>query len=652
MNISIHRIRFQWAPSVAIEIESSKGKGVAASHIVPEIPACIEVETEVSPDDYELKGIPAIGWRGEADALFERFQLRENTDYLLDITLPISMEEAVGLSQQSKTWPLNDRYATIFRRDPMRRWHASVEGGVTVTGQIRLGNHAGIIELSSAYGHSLRVEVVCKKLGYFEEFKILLTDVARAMCDLLLQLDSPLSLPMRIADEVAVSDVGLMFLIRYIMSGDNLPLAIDEISDHMHSLLFERQAIELLEHVDEARADLFLDELDSSIVRKGGPLSRLFRGFTPTHLVTVETVSLRDTPENRYVKYFLEELSVLLSRLIHALSADRKHNAAREATTWLEQIEEMLSRAMWREVGKFTHMPSNSQVLQRRRGYRELFEFDRVLRMGLQLPWKRADDIGSGLLGDIRPINELYEYWCFFAIREALSEICEFVKASQSDIIKLATSGLEVKLSKGKRSRLGFTMRHNDCDLAINLFYNHNFRRPNKALDAWLGSYTTLFKPDISVEISQKGSTKRHWLHFDAKYRIDFDPLEAVAENESEDNEVEEVSFDQEIALFYQQEDLFKMHTYRDGILGSRGAYVLFPGNAEDADSTLFVRHPSAFGMTSAPAYLFPSIGAYPLTPGRKVTQQENLKRFLKAVFESIADNDEYTEEDGYFSSD
>lgn len=651
MNISIHRIRFQWAPNVAIEIESSKGKGVIASIIVPDIPSCIEVETECIPDDYELKGVPAIGWRGESDALFERFQLRENTDYLLDITLPVSKEEAVRLAQQSKSWPLNDRYSTIFHRDPARRWHTSSEGSVTVTGQIRLRNHAGIIELSSAYGHALRVEVVCKKLGYFEEFKVLLTDVARAFCDLLLQLDSPMSLPMRIVDEVAVSDAGLMFLIRYVMAGDNLPLAMDEISEHMHSLLFERQATELLEHVDEARADLFLDELDSSMVRKGGPLGRLFSGFTPTHLVTSETVSLRDTPENRYVKYFLEELAVLLSRLIHALSIGRKHSALREATTWLEQIEEMLSRAMWREVGKFTHLPSNSQVLQRRRGYREVFEFDRILRMGLQLPWKRADDIGSGLLGDIRPINELYEYWCFFAIREVLSEICEFVKTSGSDIMKVASSGLEVKLSKGKRSRLGFIVRYSNCDLMVNLFYNHHFRRPKKTLDAWLGSYTALFKPDISVEIFRKGSTRKHWLHFDAKYRIDFDPLEAAAENESEDNAEEEESYDQEIALFYQQEDLFKMHTYRDGILGSRGAYVLFPGNGEDADGTLFVRHPSATGITDAPDYVFPSIGAYPLTPGRKATQQENLKRFLKRVLDSIADNDVYTEEDGFFTS-
>jgi predicted component of viral defense system (DUF524 family) len=45
------------------------------------------------------------------------------------------------------------------------------------------------------------------------------------------------------------------------------------------------------------------------------------------------------------------------------------------------------------------------------------------------------------------------------------------------------------------------------------------------------------------------------------------------------------------------------MHTYRDGILSSRGAYILFLGDGagtrlNGSQKNLFVRHPSAFGGT------------------------------------------------------
>ena len=48
------------------------------------------LEQETEPDEFALRGIPAICWRDDAPPLFERFQLRENTEYFVDVTLPIS----------------------------------------------------------------------------------------------------------------------------------------------------------------------------------------------------------------------------------------------------------------------------------------------------------------------------------------------------------------------------------------------------------------------------------------------------------------------------------------------------------------------------------------------------------------------------------
>jgi len=76
---------------------------------------------------------------------------------------------------------------------------------------------------------------------------------------------------------------------------------------------------------------------------------------------------------------------------------------------------------------------------------------------------------------------------------------------------------------------------------------------------------------------------QKHRLHFDAKYRLE--PADVVqllhdgGEDAMADADDDEVGYEQEISRLHRREDLFKMHTYRDGILSTRGAYILFPGD-------------------------------------------------------------------------
>jgi len=46
-------------------------------------------------------------------------------------------------------WPFTERLATVLMADPVRRWRAN-SNAVTVSGQLRLRNHAGILDLSLA----------------------------------------------------------------------------------------------------------------------------------------------------------------------------------------------------------------------------------------------------------------------------------------------------------------------------------------------------------------------------------------------------------------------------------------------------------------------------------------------------------------------
>jgi hypothetical protein len=127
---------------------------------------------------------------------------------------------------------------------------------------------------------------------------------------------------------------------------------------------------------------------------------------------------------------------------------------------------------------------------------------------------------------------------------------------------------------------------------------------------------------------------------------------EDQADRDDIGSEEEETEYDREVSRLHRREDLRKMRTYRDGILGSRGAYILIPGDGAGirlagSRQNPFVRHPSAFG--SAPSRRFPSIGEFDLCPGRGGIQGAALREFLVGVFSAILTLDTYVEEPGPF---
>ena len=65
------------------------------------------------------------------------------------------------------------------------------------------------------------------------------------------------------------------------------------------------------------------------------------------------------------------------------------------------------------------------------------------------------------------------------------------------------------------------------------------------------------------------------------------------------------------------------MHTYKDAILRTEGAYVLYPG-----DETKIFRV-----QNDKP---IPSVGAFPLTPGKNGKEEEELTTFIIAVLKNL----------------
>ncbi|MCC8613060.1 DUF2357 domain-containing protein [Xanthomonas euvesicatoria] len=661
--VALHRVKFDLGSGTSIDIEAALGRGrqIAVDWAAPDM---LEAEVEIDVAAVTSGSMLPMCWR-EAGHLFERFQLREDTDYFVDISLPISLDEATKRAEAGRHWPFGARLANVFKRDPSRRWKETVangQGAVVVTGQLRLRSHAGVIDLGVEFGRPMMAEVACRKLKYFEEFKELLDSLAGKAAELLLSLDSPVSLSFDPSGDLSKNDAALHFLMRHIMSSSKLPLAIDEIAAQPHSKLMEQIEFVRIDEIQEADPELISDGFDPSEMVAGGPLSRMFRGYTPTGLPRRDSFETLDTPENRYAKAFLAHCALLARQLEARMGVGGRRASQREAKAWAVSLDEALQHSMWSGVGPLGHIPSNSQALLRRRGYKELFHFDLSLRMSLSLAWRQGAELADGLIGDIRPVNQIYEYWCFFMLREALLGICS--EMSGGNFICLPKDGLSIQLTKGRRSecRFEFVAPSGNRVLA-SLFYNQRFTRSKLPKSDWSGSYTASFAPDFSIVISPAGHPSvKHWLHFDAKYRLERMQAEALFESEEDVEasaehpappELAIGEYEIELARVHKQDDLYKMHTYRDGILGTRGAYVLFPGDTiggrtVEPSPNLFVRHPSALGGGSE--HRIPSVGVFDLAPGGSPDQIEAIADLIRAALTMAAQDAPYQEEQANFS--
>lgn len=636
------RVVFDWRDGRMLDIEVEEG-AVGPEVAAPPRADAAKAFEPISPTP--ATEIQALCWRDE-ESLFEPLQLREQTDYLLDITVPASRDEAEERCRTSATWPLVERLEKFFHRDPPKRWHTS-ETSVRITGRLNFRSHVGIADLRIDGRDPLLVEVVPRKLAYHSDFVALLTQVSAEFAALLLQIDAGTAARFGIGSPEHVDPRALLFHLRRLMLSDELPQAVEHVLESGARQV--RTAHELVDPSQVESIDPNPIVLAGAEARwqPGGPLARLFRGRTPLSLSEVRRFETGDTLENRYVKAFLEELLVLVNSLERRLREDNLSRAAREAHRWGDEVGEWLAHPLWQEVAALQDVPLNSQLLQKGRGYRDVLAADLTLQLGLQLPWERGAQLVEGLEGEIRPIDELYQYWCFFVLRDALRSVCGDEGIAAGSLLRWSRGRLRVHLRYGQKSRIRFLYRRTGGITAkIALYYNRQFSK--RAAEHWYasGSYSADFRPDYSILIAPTDAEKRgeaHWLHFDAKYRLDAAPWNAAFQaGDGRDSEggVMNAAATGTVAG-YRRENLDEMHAYRDAVLGSRGAFILYPGSGASHDA--FIRLPMRrYGPATT---VIPSVGAFQLNPSLNAAQRQELESFLRSVIQAVTGPKTYQEE-------
>ncbi len=457
------------------------------------------------------------------------------------------------------------------------------------------GDYVGIsrlrIEVDGAAVLDLPVEVYSRKLGYDEDYRRLLDELADWLATLVFSVATPTALPSILAGPGQGSLYLQYLLLRWLMAPQRLPGAFERVRAEPH-----RRVIRESRWVNFGRArdvaphgliDLVAQaDLVHATTVVAPAVARVLRGRVPREIVETHPRTEFDTPENRFVGHLLDLLALRLGHLertfrrdaeAHPARADLAHLLAEDCRRWARRVSEMRRAPFLKEVGPMRVFPASSQVLRRREGYRQLR--DAYLRL-LSAPQVRWEGLEEVLRVPARDVPTLYEYWCFFTLADALMR-AGGASPRWDEIVCLEADCWEIRLRQGEASsvRIG----------PARLWYNRGFRQPN--------SYSLPLRPDYTVQVGQ-----RLWL-FDAKYRLEWQDIASALQKESEGADDEAT---------FKRADLYKMHAYRDAIREAVAVFILYPG-------TVF----RAFGADGRqyddPADLptdFEGVGAIPLRPG------------------------------------
>lgn len=339
----------------------------------------------------------------------------------------------------------------------------------------------------------------------------------------------------------------------------------------------------------------------------------------PTTLERARHETTLDTVPNRFVKYVLETWRSLAQELRDGLQQDESakvpgpvRRGRQSADEVVETLDEILGRPLFREVGTLDHVPTSSQVLLKRAGYRQLLHMFVLVEAGLEMSWDSdVDDVYSPAL---RNVATLYELWCYLTLVDIVGRLCGESQVTRA--FAASANGLSLRLKTGAESALRWqTVRHGRR-LEVQLMFNRQFTSGR-------GSWTAPMRPDCSILIRPLAATPAHaaepldiWVHFDAKYRVSGSPSLALLAEDTDDLPSRGAA---------KRDDLLKMHAYRDAIHRTAGAYILYPGD-EVFDQRQFIER-------------LPGLGAFPLRPGRNEAQgAEQVSTFLAEVLDHVAD--------------
>ena len=431
-------------------------------------------------------------------------------------------------------------------------------------------------------------EVRSRKIDYASEYAAMIGDLSKYSQQLIYESKSPLFQPFEINEIDEKIGYEEFMLLEYLFKDENLPSTIEYLSRNLYSALTDT-----VEEVPTSFAsnispnDLIDVFSNSENLEKSTDTSSIWhkqtKGYVPLRINETKYVDNIDVPENRFYKNFLESIESLINKLLEKPYQGYIHD---QLLIYKQTISAYLSQRYFKDIGLMDYVPLNSQLLQKKEGYRDILQYYLMFELGFRLNWSEITD---EFRGNEKKLFELYECWSYFELVEILKELCDST-IGFDDIFSASSDKMTISLREGIVK--SFDINVSDRDISIELLYNKTFNKKQSDYK----SYSVDLRPDYSLIIHIDNN--RYLLHFDAKYKLN----------------IEDESF--------KNQDIVKMHAYKDAILDTVGAYVLYPGEKdkvyyENLDERL------------------ESVGAFPLRPGDNLHNRKKISEFIyKKIFD------------------
>jgi predicted component of viral defense system (DUF524 family) len=553
---------------------------------------------------------------------------------------PIRIKEAGGtlvvriLESRGYEWALvggsaDASVTSSLQHENKQRWSIRRRPAVPPEGSFTVINHLGHarIEVSENGTTTLRIllEVCSTKIDYDTEYRAMTEDIAEFCSALLMRWQAPTGLRFaNNAEQHARTLLERFFFLRHFLDESKAQALMAMVERNPHrSLVAERE----WKPAGLVASPAFLR--DPFRMASGWQRDHRNR-MTPEHIVDIRKEESLDTEPNRFLLHVISSFEQLCADVIKSCGVDTP--VGLEAKAMQEMMEELVGSRFFREVGRMRRIPLDNQTLQKRPGYRDFLRAWLLSEAAATVDWAGLEDSHQG---DSRDVATLYEYWVFIKLNQILEKLPGVTPAAEDTTDPLAFIGstedgcVEIRLKSGKNSKRCFRYQSGETELVLELHYEREFRGGVGAHAA--GSYSRIFRPDYTLSIrpasyrtedAALAEGKVAFLHFDAKYRVEFSS-HILGSDEMSADELNDEKQEQKSANFYKRADLLKMHTYNDALRMTIGSYVLYPG---DTQSKMQRFHEIA-----------PGVGAYAMKPGKEDCLAA-LGEFLSEIFEHQAD--------------
>jgi hypothetical protein len=543
-------------------------------------------------------------------------------------------------------YQLTDTSTEYRLRSSLSSRRKNLKAGELDAGRIDTQNYCGTLRLELIEDGQIEsnqaplavalVDIRSLKVDYRTEYRGMLRSLAERLESLVVQAQSSATIQFRSTFEER-SDLGWiqlqLELLRDTLDGTDFDAALTRVLAFPH----ERLSPKIVHTPSDMPIRLGSREIRDLIqspkrraVPAGHPLA-IRHGIGSVSETVGASRKFRDldTPENRFVKYALQDLRSFLSFAQTVFQSHASHaSSAALAGRLTNKLDDWLARSFFQELGPMNLPPIGSPVLQRKSGYREILRTWLQFRGSAELSWEGGDDV---FRAGQRDVASLYEYWLFFVLLDWFCEKCRADKSLPeiSELVDGLTEG-SPSLSLKKRTHLGP--------------FTGQFSRMNRKLCAEF-DYNRVFSPDSSSNRSESWTRRLHpdytftfWpaqfekneaedlellvrIHFDAKYRVDDIEKLFGSDGSAEAGDVEDSSGN------YKHQDLLKMHAYRDAIRRSQGAYVLYPGHGGQKIFQMYHE-------------ILPGLGAFAISPNAEGKAQGlgALEEFLDRVLLHLSD--------------